>query len=167
MTEARLAHRTAFRSALGRFATGVTVVTARSAADTLVGLTISSFNAVSLEPPLILWSLSRASGSLSAVRSAAGFVVNVLSAKQADLAMTFARGGGPSPYGGGDWSPAASGAPILKDTLAHFECVHHAEHDGGDHVIFVGRVVRFAAASGDPLIFSFGRFARAGELIQL
>ncbi|GAB4070868.1 flavin reductase family protein [Ancylobacter sonchi] len=151
------AHRS-FRNALGRFATGVTVVTSRCGANALVGLTISSFNAVSLDPPLVLWSLSRRSRSLEAIRGADGFIVNVLAGHQSELAMRFARGG-PDDFDGVAWEPSSSGHPVLGETVAHFVCVQHAEHDGGDHVIFLGRVVDFAERPGEPLIFAQGRFS--------
>jgi len=147
------------RDALGRFATGVAVVTARDRLGAPVGMTMSSFNTVSLVPPLVLFSVARDAHSLEAMQTARGFAVNILGHAQADLSQRFAR-----PHSN-KWqavshSPGYGDAPVLADVLAHFECEPYAQHDGGDHVIFVCKVQRFAtsAVEEDPLIFYRGHY---------
>lgn len=150
------------RRALGQFATGVTVVTAAAPAsgqtvDTRVGVTINSFASVSLDPPLVSWCLDRAASSLPAFRDASHFCVNVLSHRQQAICDRFAATSG-NKFDGLDFSPGLGGAPRFADCLAWFECARHAEFDGGDHVILLGRVERFEAQPGDPLIFFRGSF---------
>ena len=147
------------RDALGCFATGVAVVTARDRLGEPVGMTMSSFNAVSLDPPLVLFSVARAAHSLDAMQAARGFAVNILGRAQADLSQRFARPHGDK-WQAVEHSPGYGDAPVLADVLAHFECKPYAQHDGGDHVIFVCEVQRFAtaAAEEDPLIFYRGRY---------
>jgi flavin reductase (DIM6/NTAB) family NADH-FMN oxidoreductase RutF len=146
----------ALRTALGCFATGVTIVTAALDGRPATGLAVSSFNAVSLDPPLVLWSLRRASRSLPVLREAGGFVVNVLGDHQHDLIARFA-GGSHERFDGLDWVPGRHGGPVIRGAIAHFECALHAEHDGGDHVILIGRVLAHAAADGRPLVYWRGR----------
>jgi flavin reductase (DIM6/NTAB) family NADH-FMN oxidoreductase RutF len=146
----------ALRSALGHFATGVTIVTAALDGRPATGLAVSSFNAVSLDPPLVLWSLRRASRSLPVLREAGGFVVNVLGDHQHDLIARFA-GGPHDRFDGLDWAPGRHGGPVIRGAIAHFECALHAEHDGGDHVILIGRVLAHAAEDGRPLVYWRGR----------
>jgi len=152
----------AFRRALSCFTTGVAVVTATDAESRPLGLTISSFNSVSLEPPLVLFSLARSAHSLEAMRRAQGYAVNVLAAHQRDLSDRFARALHDK------WSAVAhasghGGSRLLDGALAHFECAPYAEHDGGDHVIFVARVVRFAEAAGEPLVFFRGAYRQLAD----
>lgn len=146
----------ALRNALGQFATGVTIVTAAVDGRPATGLAVSSFNAVSLDPPLVLWSLRRASRSLPVLREARSFVVNVLGDHQHGLIARFA-GGAHDRFEGVDWRPGRHGGPVIRGAIAHFECALHAEHDGGDHVILVGRVLAHAAADGRPLVYWRGR----------
>lgn len=146
----------ALRGALGAFATGVAIVTT-AAADGPHGLTINSFVSVSLDPPLVLWSLDRRSHSLDAFEAAPCFAINVLGAHQADLARRFARPGAPR-FGGLALADGLEGAPLLPDCIASFECRRVAVHDGGDHVIFVGRIERYRADHRPPLVFSRGQF---------
>ena len=147
-----------FRTALGHFATGITVVTARTGDGELVGVTVNSFNSVSLDPPLILFSLERRALSLPAFEEAGSFAVNILSASQTALSQNFAR------TQGDKWRGIAceywtTGSPILSDCLAAFDCRTHAIHDGGDHRIFIGEVLRFDGKSeGDPLIYFRGSY---------
>lgn len=149
----------AFRYALGEFATGVAVITASGSDGALLGMTMSSFNSVSVHPPLILFSVDRRAHSLAAMEKAEGYAVNVLSREQEALSNRFAR-----PLSD-KWENVLmtfghAGAPLLDGALAHFECTSYATYDGGDHVIFVGRVVRFATHAGKPapLLFFRGRY---------
>lgn len=148
--------KTAFRNALGNFATGVTIVTAKGEDGTLVGVTANSFNSVSLDPPLVLWSLDRGSPSLTVLENASHFCVHILAEGQNDLCMKFAKSG-EDKFSGVDFSDGLGGAPVFDGCLAQFECRNVVHHDGGDHVIIVGEVERFATMDGDPLIFFRGQ----------
>ncbi|MBO21617.1 MAG: nitrilotriacetate monooxygenase [Rhodospirillaceae bacterium] len=147
-----------FRNALGNFATGVTIVTAKGETGEMVGVTASSFNSVSLEPPLILWSLDRTSASLQTIEAASHFCVHILSDAQADECMAFAKSGGDK-FSELDCGEGLGGAPLLDGCLARFECRNMVHHDGGDHVIIVGEVERFQACDGDPLLFFRGKLS--------
>ena len=150
----------ALRDALGRFATGVTVVTCATA-DGPQGITANSFSSVSLDPPLVLWSIARSSTRFAAFSAAPHFAIHVLAEDERDLAARFTRGG--AGFDGLDWMPGPGGAPQITGTFARFDCRLHAAHDGGDHVILLGRVDRVAQRDGAPLVFSqghFGGFAR-------
>ncbi|MDQ0455841.1 flavin reductase family protein [Rhizobium paknamense] len=144
-----------FRDALGAFATGVTIVTARGP-DGPVGMTANSFTSVSLDPPLVLWSVARQSSRYPVFRSAAHFAIHVLGEGQQDLALAFAR----SSFGfeGVDWQENDHGVPLLSGSLACFECRLHAAHEAGDHTILIGEVLRVTQGGGAPLCFSQGRF---------
>ena len=147
-----------FRAALGMFATGVTVVTARTPEGELVGLTANSFNSVSLDPPLVLWSLSQRSMSLPAFRAGTHYAINVLAAEQQALALRFATPVGDR-WAGTAWHPGVAGAPLIEGAVAHFECFNKSRYDEGDHVIFVGQVEHCAHRPGAaPLLFHGGRF---------
>jgi len=141
-----------FRRALGCFATGVAIVTAGGDDGGAIGVTISSFNSVSIRPPLVLFSIARSSLSLDAMGRASGFAINVLGCEQQQLSDGFSRAKTDK------WAQvsqfrAPNGAPLIVGALAHFECAPYAQYDGGDHIIFVVRVVSFFEDSGDPLIF--------------
>lgn len=150
--EARLA----LRQTLGRFATGVTVVTTRTDDGQPLGLTVNSFNAVSLQPPLVLWSLRLDARSLPVFQRATHYVINVLSADQADVCDRFARGRGDrfaqTPH---RFNPR--GMPLLKGALAWLECRHRSQYEEGDHLILVGEVEHHAQGVGEPLVFQAGR----------
>lgn len=154
----------ALRSALGQFATGVTIVTTRGTDGAPIGLTANSFNSVSLDPPLILWSLARKSVNLAVFESSSHFAINVLAADQRALSDRFARPV-PDRFDSVDWREGAGGVPVLDGTLASFECAAHRQMDGGDHVIFLGRVLQFRAAAAEhdkePLVYYAGRYAKA------
>ena len=152
------------RTALGRFATGVTIVTCRDAAGTAVGLTCNSFNALSLDPPLVLWSLRRASPSLAAFAGAAHFAVNVLAEDQIELSRRFASSASDK-FADGVWHDGAGGAPLLVGAAATFECERASQQDAGDHVLFFGRVLRLADAALPPLVFHGGRYHLLGEIL--
>jgi flavin reductase (DIM6/NTAB) family NADH-FMN oxidoreductase RutF len=147
----------ALRDALGHFATGITVITARAASGERVGLTANSFNSVSLDPPLILWSLSLYSPTLPGFQSASHYAVNVLAADQIDLSQRFAASGGDK-FAGLQWSEGLGGSVLLPGCCAWFECRNEARHAGGDHLIFVGLVERYAQAQRPPLIYQRGRY---------
>lgn len=146
-----------FRAALSQFATGVTVITTRLADGSFIGLTASSFNSVSLDPPLVLWSLSNHARSLSAFKGNSHYVINVLAADQAELATRFARQS-ENRFEGVEFELSHTGHPILKGVSAWFECHNRSRYPEGDHVIFVGEVERCAVDPQPGLIFHDGAF---------
>lgn len=149
----------AFRDALGRFATGITVVTIATR-DGPMGFTANSFASVSLDPPLVLWSPARSSARFPFYAAARHYAIHVLGAEQAELSGRFVRGG--AGFDGLPHDIGDHGVPILPDTLARFDCLQVATHDGGDHLIIIGRVLHSTARAGQPLVFSqggYGRFA--------
>lgn len=148
------------RRALGSFATGVTIVTTFTRERGAVGLTVNSFSSVSLDPPLVLWSLSRRSPSLAVFEAARHFAINVLAAGQQQLSNRFASPI-PEKFSGVGWSAGLDGVPLLDGCTATFECRARYQLDGGDHVIFIGEVERFARCSKEPLLFLGGRYYRA------
>ena len=149
---------TEFRMALGMFATGVTIVTARSAQGKLIGLTANSFNSVSITPPLVLWSLARAAGSMAALSAGSHYAINILSADQQNLARQFSTRDADR-FAGVAYTEGACGAPLLEGAVATFECFNRSRYEEGDHVIFVGEVERCAHRSGaSPLLFHGGKF---------
>jgi flavin reductase (DIM6/NTAB) family NADH-FMN oxidoreductase RutF len=147
----------AFRDALGRFATGVTVVTTQSDMGPL-GITANSFASVSLDPPLVLWSPAKSSRRFQAFAEAAHFAIHVVGAEQAGLCERFSRDG--LAFEGTDWQPGAHGVPLLNGCLARFECTTVASHEGGDHRIIVAEVTRATWRDGDPLLFSQGSYGQ-------
>jgi flavin reductase (DIM6/NTAB) family NADH-FMN oxidoreductase RutF len=148
----------AFRDTLGCFATGVTVITALNPDGMPVGLTISSFNSVSLDPPLILWSLSADSPSLEAFRGATHYAVNVLSADQQEISDNFAARTGDR-FAGVALRRSSRGLPLIDGCCAYFECANELQYPGGDHLIFVGRVEHFVQGEAtSPLVFHGGRY---------
>lgn len=147
-----------FRAALGMFATGVTVITARNAAGELVGLTANSFNSVSLAPPLVLWSLGRAASSMPALSTGSHYAINILGADQQALAERFATRG-IDRWAGVEFTEGVAGAPLLAGAVATFECFNRSRYDEGDHIIFVGEVERCSHRAGAaPLLYHGGRF---------
>ncbi|MES2296451.1 MAG: flavin reductase family protein [Pseudomonadota bacterium] len=150
-----------FRQALAQFATGVTVVTTRLADGSYRGLTASSFNTVSLEPPLVLWSLGAQANSLPIFSGNSHYVINVLGAGQSELAERFARRSD-NPFAGVDYELSRTGLPILKGVSAWFECHNRSRYPEGDHVIFVGEVEQCAYHSQASLIFHGGQFGSSG-----
>ena len=147
-----------FRSALGMFATGVTIVTARSADGQVVGLTANSFASVSLAPPLVLWSLAQAAASLAAFRAGSHYAINVLAVDQKDLAERFSRKGADR-WAGVEFTSGVGDAPLLAGAAATFECFNRSRYEEGDHMIFVGEVERCTRRPGaSPLLFHGGRF---------
>lgn len=146
-----------FRDALGRFATGVTVVTTATA-DGPVGITANSFASVSLDPPIVLWSIGRQSKRFTAFAGCSAFAVHVLGAEQLELGKRFARSG--DAFAGLRHDLNEAGVPLLLGCLSRFECTRIAAHDGGDHLIVVARVTAAALREGEPLLFSSGGYGR-------
>ena len=154
----------ALRAALGRFATGVTLITCRDSAGQAVGLTANSVSALSLDPPLVLWSLRKASSNLAAFEAAGHFVVNVLAETQVDLSRRFASSKGDK-FAEGHWADGLGGVPVLAGCAAVFECQTEVRHDAGDHVLFIGRVLRLTDLSVAPLLFQGGHYRMMGEVL--
>jgi flavin reductase (DIM6/NTAB) family NADH-FMN oxidoreductase RutF len=147
-----------FRRALGRFATGVCVITAEPPGFRPFGLTVNSFASLSLTPPLVLWSLQKTSDTMEAFRAARAYCVNILAAEQQALSGRFARKG-EHDLREGEYRVGEAGLPLLQGALASFECDIDARHDGGDHVILIGRVRALQAeAGGRPLVFYEGGY---------
>jgi flavin reductase (DIM6/NTAB) family NADH-FMN oxidoreductase RutF len=149
---------TDFRQALSQFATGVTVITTRLADGSFRGLTASSFNSVSLDPPLVLWSLGGNANSLPVFSGNSHYVINVLSAGQRELAERFSRRTD-DPFAGVEYELSRTGQPILKGAAAWFECHNRARYPEGDHVIFVGEVEDCSAHPQQALVFHGGQFS--------
>ncbi|MBK7647467.1 MAG: flavin reductase family protein [Betaproteobacteria bacterium] len=153
----------ALRNALGRYATGVTIVTAIDPDGHPIGLTVNSFAAVSLDPALVLWCLDNSSHNLAAFRKASHHAINVLAADQQDISNRFATWPADR-FVGLPWQPGAGGAPVLPGCGATFEIAIETEYAAGDHTIFIGRVERFAETPDlAPLLFHAGRYATLTE----
>jgi 3-hydroxy-9,10-secoandrosta-1,3,5(10)-triene-9,17-dione monooxygenase reductase component len=148
------------RRALGSFATGVTIITTRTQDGTPLGLTVNSFNAVSLNPPLVLWSLANNALSLPAFRAAPHWAVHVLAADQEVLSSRFARRGADK-FSGIAVEMGVGEVPLLPACSARFQCKTAFQYEGGDHVIFVGEVLAFDRSDAPPLVFHGGAYAHA------
>ncbi|GAA4024276.1 flavin reductase family protein [Actimicrobium antarcticum] len=153
-----------FRQALAQFATGVTVITTRSATGEMTGLTATSFNSVSLQPPLVLWSLGSNGSTLPAFTDSTHYVINVLAADQAALATRFASRI-PNRFEGVDFDLSETGQPILRGAIAWFECTNRSRYPEGDHVIFVGEVAHCAFSPKPPLLFHGGAFVSTTPIL--
>ena len=149
------------RRSLGRFATGVTVVTCMGDKGPC-GITANSFSSVSLEPPLVLWNIAKVSHSLQAYLAAEHFAINVLGAEQRELSHHFAQSDH-TVFTGIDYTPSEQGVPLLPGTIARFECRTHEIHDCGDHHIIVGEVLRFWSNDEEPLLFFGSEYRRCGD----
>jgi len=147
----------AFREALGSFATGVCVVTAQGA-DGPVGITANSFASVSLDPPLVLWCPAKDASRYPDFRDASAFAIHVLDVHQQAICDGFTRD--KQAFDGLDWQTGPDGVPQINGCLARFDCTLEAQHDAGDHMIVVGRVIRATSRPGLPLLFQAGRFVR-------
>lgn len=158
MTEAPETSVRQFRDALGAFATGVTIVTTRTRSGVDVGLTANSFNSVSLEPPMVLWSLAKAARTLPAFLESSYFAVHVLSAAQEELSHTFATRGADK-FSGLALERGRGGIPLLDGCSARFQCRTAVKYEGGDHVVFIGEVESFDHFERPPLVFHGGRYA--------
>ena len=152
----------ALRSALGRFATGVTLATCCDATGTPVGLTVNSFGALSLHPPLVQWSLRCESPTLPAFEAAEHFAINVLAEGHLELSRRFAAPVD-NRFEQGRWHPGRTGCPVLGGALAVFECVRRSAQRHGDHVLFIGEVLHHGAHTGAPLLFHTSRYRRMGD----
>ena len=152
------------REALGRFATGVTIITCVDAQGEPVGLTANSFNALSLDPPLVLWSLRLQSVQLAAFQQAGGFVVNVLARQQLELSRRFASKL-EDRFESGSWSTGMAGAPVLAGCVAVFQCEMVSQQDAGDHVLFIGRVLSLSQQALAPLVYQAGHYHGLGETL--
>lgn len=151
---------TEFRKALGSFATGVTIITTRAADGSPVGLTVNSFNSVSLNPPLVLWSLANTSLNLETFRNAKNWAVHVLATDQEDLSGRFARRG-EDKFAGLDIESGLEATPLLRGCTARFQCRTAFQYEGGDHLIFIGEVLAFDRLETAPLVFHGGKYAHA------
>jgi flavin reductase (DIM6/NTAB) family NADH-FMN oxidoreductase RutF len=153
------------RQVLGRFATGVAVIAADTPSNGMIGMTVSSFNTVSLDPPLVLFSVARKAFGLSPLLKSNGFSVNILGLEHVDVSNRFARAGADK------WADTAfrlteTGTPVLEGAIAAFECAHYAQYDGGDHVVILGRVLSLHCEheqKPDPLLFYCGRYHTVGN----
>lgn len=154
-----------FRRALGCFATGITVVTSMRPDQSPLGLTVNSFNSVSLDPPLVLFSLDRKNEKAIDFEHAGFFAVNVLSQGQQDISVRFSTNP-EQRWNGFEWSTMATGAPVFDGCLANLDCRTYAVHDGGDHILFLGEVVSMhAAVDGGPLMYYRGKYVVPGTAI--
>jgi flavin reductase (DIM6/NTAB) family NADH-FMN oxidoreductase RutF len=147
-----------FRDALGSFATGVCVISANPEGGEPFGMTVNSFASVSLDPPLVLWSLQNDSDMYDAFEKTELFAVNILRSDQEDLSNQYAKKGDHA-LSAGHFEMGASGAPVMPDTLVSLECELQARHPGGDHVILIGRVLELTQRNnGQPLLFCSGSY---------
>jgi len=147
----------AFRDTLGCFATGVAIVTTRRADGSPEGLTVNSFASVSLDPPLVLFSLDRKGRCADCFDRASHFAVHILDDRQSALSRDFATRGG-TDWSRVAWSAGIGGVPLLDGDLATLQCEMHARYNGGDHTILVGRVLDLHRADGEPLLYYRGRY---------
>lgn len=156
-----------FRHALGTFTTGVTIVTARDKDGIPVGVTANSFNSVSLDPPLVLWSLARKSQSLAAFENASHWAVHILAHDQDELSARFARSvSGPEKFDGVAYEDGLGSAPLLSGCTTRLQCRTASIYDGGDHIILVGEVLKFDKCDTPPLVFQSGNYAIATSTAQ-
>lgn len=156
------------RAALARYATGVSIATTRAADGTPAGLTITSFNSLSLDPPLILWSLGLNSSSIETFSGSDRFAINVLGIEMAAVARRFARSGGDK-FAGVPVETGTSGVPLIAGALVQLECLTEARYPAGDHILFLGRVVGAAVRGGNgesdaaPLVFFNSAFTALAD----
>ncbi|PKO88675.1 MAG: nitrilotriacetate monooxygenase [Betaproteobacteria bacterium HGW-Betaproteobacteria-10] len=152
------------RNALGRFATGIAVVTAIDPDGHPIGLTVNSFSAVSLAPALVLWCLDNSSHNLEAFRRASHHAINILAVDQQDISNRFATWP-VDRFVGLSWQPGLGGAPVFADCCATFEVVNQTAHGAGDHTIFIGCVERFAEnPARPPLLFHAGQYRNLADV---
>lgn len=147
-----------FRNALSQFATGVAIITTRQPDGSFFGLTATSFNSVSLAPPLVLWSLRNGASSLPQFTNNSHYVISILAANQAALADRFSRPND-NRFEGVDYDLSATGLPIIRGAAAWFECANRSRYPEGDHVIFVGEVEHCDVQPQPALVFHGGHYA--------
>lgn len=147
---------TSFRRALSCFPTGVAVATTMSRTGEPIGMTISSFNSVSMQPPLILWSIALEAACLEHFRQTDKFAINILSATQTDISHTFAFAD--DRFAKTNWYPSALGLPLIEGVVAVLECTVWARYDGGDHEIIIGEICALAHNDAAPLLYGLGEF---------
>tara|TARA_B110000305_G_scaffold88189_2_gene99412 strand:+ start:13721 stop:14647 length:927 start_codon:yes stop_codon:yes gene_type:complete len=150
------------RNCFGKFATGITVITALAPDGTKIGLTVNSFSSLSLEPPLVLWSLDKKSKSLSAFIAATHFAINVLASDQMDISNNFARTS-EDKFNNIKLSESKYDLPLLSGTVAHLECKNISTYEGGDHLIFIGEVEHFKTSNKKPLLYTNGQYTTAAR----
>lgn len=150
------------RNLLGQFATGVTVITTRTTDGRNVGMTANSFSSVSLDPPLVLWSIARNAPSLADYLSCGHFAINVLGADQHDISGRFARPA-PDKFSGVAFKAGEAGVPLLDGVIATLVCRNVTQYEGGDHLIFLGQIEHYRHGGGDPLVFHGGQYRVAAE----
>ncbi len=152
------------RAAFGRFPTGVTIITCVDAQGERIGLTANSLASLSLDPPLLAWSLRKLSPSVEAFRQARHFAVNVLADSQVEMSRRFASPL-PAKFEEGSWHEGVGLAPLLGGCAASFECESFASHEAGDHLLFIGRILRATDHGLAPLVFNAGRYHLVGEIL--
>jgi flavin reductase (DIM6/NTAB) family NADH-FMN oxidoreductase RutF len=152
-----------FRDALAQFATGVTVIAVRRADGRYAGFTANSFNSVSLEPPLIVWSLNRRAENLAAFETADRYAINVLARDQIEIARRFSRPH-TDRFASVPFRLGVADAPLIEGCVAWFECRHHAMQRAGDHVLFIGEVETCERRNGAGLVFHHGRYGATRPL---
>ncbi len=152
-----------FRAALGRFASGVTVVTTRDADGRLHGITVSAFCSVSLEPPLVLVCIEKSAGSHHAFQAEKAFVVNLLNENQQHISDRFASHISDK-FAGVSYHSGIEDLPVLDDALANLECVLKYAYEAGDHTIFVGEIENARVADGEPLLYFHSKYRKVKEL---
>lgn len=156
-----------FRHALGCFPTGVAIITTLDGQGKACGLTCNSFSSVSLDPPLVLWSLRKKSSSIDIFRGADAFAINVLAGDQGELSGRFATSAIADKFEGVAFESGFAGVPLISDCVARFHCSMHQQHDAGDHIIFIGRVERFERVrEDDPLVFCKGAYMMVTQSLR-
>lgn len=166
LTEIDIENPREIRNLLGQFATGVTVITTRGKDGRKIGMTANSFSSLSLDPPLILWSLSKTAPSLSDFTSAEYFAIHMLAQEHHQLSGHFARASDDK-FAGISHQQCAAGTPLLDGALATLLCRNVNQYEGGDHLIFIGQIERYQQRSGEPLLFHAGKYRVASEHPEL
>lgn len=156
-----------FRNALGLFPTGVAIITTRHENGTPIGLTINSFTSLSLDPPLVMWSLSNTSPNLPTFKQCHYFAINVLTQDQVQDALHFANSSIKDKFALVSHSDGPEGIPLIDNCAATFICKNHKYHLEGDHTLFIGEVVRHASVTHhEPAVFHRGRFTQLSNSDQ-
>jgi flavin reductase (DIM6/NTAB) family NADH-FMN oxidoreductase RutF len=154
------------RNLLGQFATGVTIITTCAADGRKIGMTANSFSSLSLDPPLVLWSLSKTAPSLKDFHQAAYFAIHMLAQQQHQLSGHFARAA-TDKFAAVAHQLSEQGPPLLQDSLATLVCKNICQYEGGDHLIFIGQIEHYQQNQGEPLLFHAGKYRVAAEHPEL